>query len=223
MRSSRRMRRRGSTARCRSAIRRRTADGPVGPWIATAEEVGDPHDLILLTRQDGLLTEFAPIRVRYIVGVEAAVERLSHRFPLSAGDDRELGAAGWDGISDEPVDPAAGRSVLEVEAERIGVLRTPLVYPDADEQAAREGGSPYHLRGDRNDGTTPLERWEADDGSATALPGLPAPRGFWMRVRQPARRPHEHEIEETDSPELPAAVAGIRPRRCAYCRPRSGQ
>ena len=68
------------------------------------------------------------------------MERLSHRFPLLPGTIIvSLGAAGWDGISDEPVDRAAGRSVLEVEAERIGVLRTPLVYPDADEQDARGG------------------------------------------------------------------------------------
>ena len=61
-----------------------------------------------------------------------------------------LGAAGWDGISDEPVDRAAGRSVLEVEGgSGLGVLRTPLIYPEADEQAAREGRQPVHVRGDR--------------------------------------------------------------------------
>ncbi len=177
--------------------------GPVGPWIATAEEVGDPHDLILLTRQDGLLRNRSHSGA-YIVGVEAAVERLSHRFPLLPGTIISLGAAGWDGISDEPVDRTAGRSVLEVEAERIGVLRTPLVYPDADEQAAREGGSPYLFAGTL-DGTTPLDRWEADDGP-TALTGLPAPRGFWM-VFGNQRGAAEHEIEQTDSPAVPAAVA----------------
>ena len=151
--------------------------GPVGPWIATAEEVGDPHDLMLLTRQDGLLRNRSHSGA-YIVGVEEAVERLSHRFPLLPGTIVTLGAAGWDGISDEPVNPASGRSVLEVEAERIGVLRTPLIYPDADEQAAREGGSPYLFTG-TVDGTTPLDRWESDDDSPTALAGLPPPRGFW--------------------------------------------
>ena len=177
--------------------------GPVGPWIATAEEVGDPHDLILLTRQDGLLRNRSHSGA-YIVGVEAAVERLSHRFPLLPGTIVSLGAAGWDGISDEPVDPAAGRSVLEVEAERIGVLRTPLIYPDAEEQAAREGGSPYLFVGTVDD-TTPLDRWEADDGP-TALTGLPAPRGFWTLFGN-QREAAENEIEQTDSPELPSAVA----------------
>lgn len=178
--------------------------GPVGPWIATAEEVGDPHDLILVTRQDGLLRNRSHSGA-YIVGVEEAVERLSHRFPLLPGTIVSLGAAGWDGISDEPVDRAAGRSVLEVEAERIGVLRTPLIYPDAEEQAAREGGSPYIFVG-TVDGTTPLDRWEADDSSATTLTGLPAPRGFWMLFGN-QREAAENEIEQTDSPELPAAVA----------------
>ena len=178
--------------------------GPVGPWIATADEVGDPHDLILVTRQDGLLRNRSHSGA-YIVGVEEAVERLSHRFPLLPGTIVSLGAAGWDGISDEPVDRSSGRSVLEVEAERIGVLRTPLIYPDAEEQAAREGGSPYIFVGSV-DGTTPLDRWEADDSSATALPGLPAPRGFWTLFGN-QREAAENEIEQTDSPELPAAVA----------------
>ena len=177
--------------------------GPVGPWIATAEEVGDPHDLILLTRQDGLLRNRSHSGA-YIVGVEEAVERLSHRFPLLPGAIVSLGAAGWDGISDEPLDRASGRSVLEVEAERIGVLRTPLVYPDADEQDAREGGSPYLFVGTVDD-TTPLDRWEADDGP-TALTGLPAPRGFWM-VFGNQREAAQREIEQTDSPAVPAAVA----------------
>ncbi len=178
--------------------------GPVGPWIATPEEVGDPHDLLLLTRQDGLLRNRSHSGA-YIVGVEEAVERLSHRFPLLPGTIVSLGAAGWDGISDEPVDRGAGCSVLEVEAERIGVLRTPLIYPDADEQAAREGGSPYLFVG-TVDGTTPLDRWEADDDSPTALPGVPAPRGFWMLFGN-QREAAQREIEETDSPEVPAAVA----------------
>ena len=178
--------------------------GPVGPWIATAEEVGDPHDLMLLTRQDGLLRNRSHSGA-YIVGVEEAVERLSHRFPLLPGTIVTLGAAGWDGISDEPVNPASGRSVLEVEAERIGVLRTPLIYPDADEQAAREGGSPYLFTG-TVDGTTPLDRWESDDDSPTALAGLPPPRGFWTLFGN-QREAAQREIEETDSPAVPAAVA----------------
>ena len=103
------------------------------------------------------------------------------------------------------MDRAAGRSVLEVEAERIGVLRTPLIYPDADAQAAREGGSPYLFVG-TVDGTTPLDRWEADDTSPTALPGLPAPRGFWMLFGN-QREAAQWEIEQADSPEVPAAVA----------------
>ena len=54
--------------------------------------------------------------------------------------------------------------------------------------------------------TTPLDRWEADNGSPTALPGLPAPRGFWTLFGN-QREAAQREIEETDSPEVPAAVA----------------
>ncbi|MAG36916.1 MAG: hypothetical protein CL878_11835, partial [Dehalococcoidia bacterium] len=178
--------------------------GPVGPWIATSEDVGDPHDLILLTRQDGLLRNRSHSGA-YIVGVEEAVERLSHRFPLLPGTIVTLGAAGWDGVTDEPVGRASGHSVLEVEVERIGVLRTPLIYPDANEQAERDGGSPYIFVG-TVDSTTPLDRFESDGASPTALPGLPPPRGFWTLFGN-QREAEQLELEQTDSPAVPAAVA----------------
>lgn len=178
--------------------------GPVGPWIATPDEVGDPHDLILLTRQDGVLRNRSHSG-SYIVGVEEAIERLSHQFPLMPGTIVTLGAAGWDGITDEPRDRPSGRSILEVEVERVGTLRTPLVYPESGQQENRKGGSPYLFAG-TVEGTTPLDRLDSETNDPTILPGIPSPKGFWMLFgnQKDAKR---LEIEQTDSPEVPAAVA----------------
>ena len=124
--------------------------GPAGPWIVTHDEVGDPHDLMLWTRQDGRVRNRSHTSA-HTVGVEDAVERLSHLFTLQPGTIVSLGAAGWDGIEDVPADRASGRTLLEVEAERVGTLRTPVYYPDAPRQAERAGAVP----------TTSWEPWTA--------------------------------------------------------------
>ncbi|MAG37442.1 MAG: hypothetical protein CL878_14500 [Dehalococcoidia bacterium] len=141
----------------------------------------------------------------YIVGVEEAVERLSQRFTLRPGTIVSLGAAGWDGVRDEPVDRASGRSVLEVEVERIGVLRTPVVYPDAADQSRRAGGSPFLFAG-TVDEVSPLERLAAAPRERSALAGLPPPRGFW-RLFGNQREAEDLELEQYVSPELPMPVA----------------
>ena len=183
--------------------------GPVGPWIATHEEVGDPHDLVLWTRQDGRLRNRS-FTAAHIVGVEEAVERLSRLFTLQPGTIVSLGAAGWDGIEDEPADRASGRTVLEVEAERVGTLRTPVYYPDATQQAERAGRSPYYFVG-TVDGSSPLDRLNAgrtavSDPGRSALPDVPSPYGFWMLMGN-QRDAASLEIERFASPELPAPVA----------------
>ena len=177
--------------------------GPVGPWIATPEEVGDPHDLLLFTRQDGRLRNRA-YSGSYIVGVEEAIERLSHRFTLPPGTIVSLGAAGWDGLGNEPADPASGRSILDVEVERVGVLRTPIIYPDAAEQSERAGASPYLFVGTIN-GATPLDRLTPSPSEGSTVAGQPQPRGFWMLFGN-QREAERLELERSASP-LPAPVA----------------
>ncbi len=183
--------------------------GPAGPWIVTHDEVGDPHDLMLWTRQDGRVRNRSHTSA-HTVGVEEVVERLSHLFTLQPGTIVSLGAAGWDGIEDVPADRASGRTQLEVEAERVGALRTPVYYPDAPRQAERAGRSPYYFVG-TVDGSSPLDRLNADgaatgDSGRSTLPDLPAPHGFWMLLGN-QRDAASLEIEGSASPEVPAPVA----------------
>ncbi len=183
--------------------------GPAGPWIVTHEEVGDPHDLMLWTRQDGRLRNRSHTG-SHLMGVEDAVERLSHLFTLQPGTIVSLGAAGWDGIGDIPANHDSGRTVIEVEAERVGALRTPVFYPDAPQQAERIGKSPYYFVG-TVDGSSPLDRLRADraaadDAGPPALPGLPPPHGFWMLLGN-QRDAASLELEGCASPALPAPVA----------------
>lgn len=183
--------------------------GPAGPWIVTHDEVGDPHDLMLWTRQDGRVRNRSHTSA-HLLGVEDAVERLSHIFTLQPGTIVSLAAAGWDGIEDSPSDRASGRTVLEVEAERVGALRTPVYYPDAPQQAERTGKSPYYFVGTVDD-SSPMDRLLADraageDAGPPALPGLPPPHGFWMLLGN-QRDAASLEIEGCASPGVPAPVA----------------
>ena len=177
--------------------------GPVGPWIATSDDVGKPHDLITRTWQDGVLRDRAHTG-SYIRGVEEIIERFSHMMTLPSGTIVSLGAAGWDGFFDEPADRESGRSLLEAEIEKVGVLRTPIRYPEEN----RKEKSPYFFVG-TVDGSSPFERLLADrsvlsGASNSTLPGLPAPSIFWMLIgNQKDSAEYEPENIHSDSCPVP--------------------
>jgi 2-keto-4-pentenoate hydratase/2-oxohepta-3-ene-1,7-dioic acid hydratase in catechol pathway len=100
---------------------------PLGPWIVTPDEVGDPHDLSLELRVNG-----EPRQVSSMSRMSVTVpEVLSHYSPLgySAGDVLSLGTvSGVAGFSDDPASLyLKPGDVVEAEIERIGVLRNPVV------------------------------------------------------------------------------------------------
>jgi len=100
---------------------------PLGPWIVTPDEVGDPHELSMELRVNGERRQVSNMN-RMSTTVP---EVLSHYSPLgfSAGDVLSLGTvSGVAGFSDDPsawyLKPG---DVMEAEIERIGVLRNPVV------------------------------------------------------------------------------------------------
>jgi len=100
---------------------------PLGPWIVTPDEVGDPHELSMELRVNG-----EPRQVSHMSRMWTSVpEVLAHYSPLgySAGDVLSLGTvSGVAGFSEDPaawyLEPG---DVIEAEIERIGVLRNPVV------------------------------------------------------------------------------------------------
>ena len=100
---------------------------PLGPWIVTPDEVGDPHELSLELRVNG-----EPRQVSSMSHMSTSVpEVLAHYSALgfSAGDVVSLGTVS--GVAGFSEDPAAWYlkpgDVIEAEIERIGVLRNPVV------------------------------------------------------------------------------------------------
>jgi 2-keto-4-pentenoate hydratase/2-oxohepta-3-ene-1,7-dioic acid hydratase in catechol pathway len=100
---------------------------PLGPWIVTPDEVGDPHDLAMELRVNG-----EPRQRSHSGNMSVTVpEILAHYSPLgySAGDVVSTGTvAGVAGFSEEAASLylKAG-DVIEAEIEKIGVLRNPVI------------------------------------------------------------------------------------------------
>jgi 2-keto-4-pentenoate hydratase/2-oxohepta-3-ene-1,7-dioic acid hydratase in catechol pathway len=100
---------------------------PLGPWIVTPDEVGDPHDLSLELRVNGESRQ-----VSNMSHMSTSVpEVLAHYSALgyAAGDVLSLGTVS--GVAGFSEDPAAWYlrpgDVIEAEIERIGVLRNPVI------------------------------------------------------------------------------------------------
>ncbi|HEX6489767.1 MAG TPA: fumarylacetoacetate hydrolase family protein [Gaiellaceae bacterium] len=100
---------------------------PLGPWIVTPDEVGDPHDLAMTLRVNGE-TRQTSHSGRMSVTI---AEILAHYSALgySAGDVVSTGTVS--GVAGFSEDPAAlylkPGDVIEAEIERLGVLRNPVV------------------------------------------------------------------------------------------------
>ena len=100
---------------------------PLGPWIVTPDEIGDPHELNMELRVNGESRQ-----VSNMTNMSTTVpEVLSHYSPLgfSAGDVLSLGTVS--GVAGFSEDPAAWYlkpgDVIEAEIEKIGVLRNPVI------------------------------------------------------------------------------------------------
>ncbi len=100
---------------------------PLGPWIVTADEIPDPHDLAMELRVNGEVRQTSHSG-RMSVTIP---EILAHYSPLgySAGDVVSTGTvSGVAGFSEDAASLyLKPGDVMEAEIERIGVLRNPVI------------------------------------------------------------------------------------------------
>ena len=100
---------------------------PLGPWIVTADEIPDPHDLAMELRVNGEVRQTSHSG-RMSVTIP---EILAHYSPLgySAGDVVSTGTVS--GVAGFSPDAASlylrPGDVIEAEIERVGVLRNPVI------------------------------------------------------------------------------------------------
>ena len=103
---------------------------PIGPWIVTPDEVGDPQDLAMQLRVNGESRQESHTS-RMSVTIP---EIISHYSPMgySPGDIVSTGTvAGVAGFSDDPMSLyLKPGDVVECEIEKVGVLRNQVVSAD---------------------------------------------------------------------------------------------
>lgn len=96
--------------------------GPLGPWLVTADEVGDVNALTLETRVNGEVMQRASL-ADLIFTIPVLVEYISRFTPLSPGDVIATGTPG--GVGDRRTPPVYMKDgdVVEVEITGLGTLR----------------------------------------------------------------------------------------------------
>jgi 2-keto-4-pentenoate hydratase/2-oxohepta-3-ene-1,7-dioic acid hydratase in catechol pathway len=103
----------------------RGSDGfcPIGPALVSKDEIADPYDLLMWSRKDGVTIDRSHTNAM-VVGIEAAIEYLSGLFPLEPGTLIHMGTMGIDGITLAADKHLGPDSSVELEIEKLGVLRT---------------------------------------------------------------------------------------------------
>ncbi len=104
--------------------------GPIGPWLTTADEVGDPHGLRLRTFVNDELRQDSTTK-QLIFDCFALVAHLSDGFTLEPGDVVATGTPGGVGIAMKPPKLLVVGDRMRVEIEGLGALdNTVVAEPD---------------------------------------------------------------------------------------------
>ncbi|HRR26075.1 MAG TPA: fumarylacetoacetate hydrolase family protein [Acidobacteriota bacterium] len=117
----------------RQWVRGKSCDtfAPLGPLLVTADELGDPHNLRIElrvndeVRQHGTTSEM-------IFDTYQLVEFISENITLEPGDVIYTGTPGGVGVFRDPPVFLAPGDLVEVEIEKIGVLKNPVCSDPAD-------------------------------------------------------------------------------------------
>jgi 2-keto-4-pentenoate hydratase/2-oxohepta-3-ene-1,7-dioic acid hydratase in catechol pathway len=95
---------------------------PMGPWIVTADEISDPQHLQVTCRVNGVVKQNANTEVM-IFRIPDILTILSRGMTLDAGDIIATGTPSGVGFARKPPEFMKPGDVVEVEIEKIGVLR----------------------------------------------------------------------------------------------------
>src|SRR5262245_5623815 len=98
---------------------------PTGPHLVTLDEVGDPHELGVRLRLNGQTMQDSSTR-QLIFRAEDLIAYVSQVVTLLPGDLIFTGTPPGVGIARKPPVWLKGGDVVEVEIDRVGVLRNPV-------------------------------------------------------------------------------------------------
>jgi 2-keto-4-pentenoate hydratase/2-oxohepta-3-ene-1,7-dioic acid hydratase in catechol pathway len=95
---------------------------PLGPWIVTADELGDPHGLRITLRVNGVTKQDSNTRFM-VFRIPRIIMELSTGLQLEPGDVILTGTPEGVGFARKPPEFLSVGDVMEAEIERIGILR----------------------------------------------------------------------------------------------------
>ncbi|WP_323039962.1 fumarylacetoacetate hydrolase family protein [Gemmobacter sp.] len=99
--------------------------GPLGPVMVTPDELGNPAPLRICTRVDGRVVQDATIS-DMIFSIPEIIAYVSTFSDLQPGDVIATGTPGGIGFRRDPKVLLVDGTVVEIEIERIGILRNPV-------------------------------------------------------------------------------------------------
>ena len=105
--------------------------GPIGPWIVTPDEIGDPHALDLKTFVNGEMRQHSNTR-HLIFDCFAQVETLSTVFTLLPGTIVSTGTPGGVAAAMKPPKWLVAGDVVRIEIEKIGTLENQVIAEPAE-------------------------------------------------------------------------------------------
>lgn len=100
--------------------------GGLGPYMVTADEIGDPSKLTLETRLNGTRVQYTGID-DLIFDIPAIIAYVSAAFPLTPGDIIATGTPEGVAMGKTPPTWMKPGDVLEVEVSSVGILRNTVV------------------------------------------------------------------------------------------------
>jgi 2-keto-4-pentenoate hydratase/2-oxohepta-3-ene-1,7-dioic acid hydratase in catechol pathway len=95
---------------------------PYGPWIVSADEVGDPHALEITFRLNGVEKQHSNTS-QMMFRIPRLIAELSKGMTLLPGDIIATGTPSGVGFARTPPEFLHDGDVMEVEIEKIGILR----------------------------------------------------------------------------------------------------
>ena len=103
---------------------------PLGPWIVTIEEVGDPHRLGMKTWVNGMLRQNGST-ADMIYQCSQLIEEISAVSTLNPGDIILTGTPDGSGLFSRPPVSLAANDVVKIEIEAIGAIENRVVNEPA--------------------------------------------------------------------------------------------
>jgi 2-keto-4-pentenoate hydratase/2-oxohepta-3-ene-1,7-dioic acid hydratase in catechol pathway len=98
---------------------------PIGPWLVDAADIGDPQNLEIMLRVNGTEKQHSNTS-KMIFNVRQIIASLSAGLTLEAGDIIASGTPEGVGFARTPPEFLKDGDVMEVEVEKIGILRNPV-------------------------------------------------------------------------------------------------